>query len=168
MCVLPKDIPQTFSKDYSIRYDVISDISHEELMLRYGIILLLNKKLERVIHMVDLINDTNSQSLGHKLSEISFLIFIHTKEEVLEECILLTEVNRPEHETIIELNNHLAFVSMEKSHRLNKPLDALSSECMFTQVYKYIFIIYSFSFFSFFSFFLFLSNIYYMNSFTIL
>lgn len=135
MSVLPKDIPKSFSSDYSIRYDVISDIEHEELMLRFAIILLLNKKLERVIHMVDLINDTNSQSLGHKLSEISFLIFIHTKQQVLQQCIMLTEVKRPEHETIIELNNHLAFVSMEKSHRLNKPLDTLSSECIFTQVY---------------------------------
>lgn len=134
MSITPDQIPKEFSYDFKIRYEIISTIPREELMLRYSIILLLNRKLEKVIHMVDLINDINTQTLGHKLSEISNVIFIQTKQQVLQQLIKLTEIERPVHETVIELNNHLAFVSMEKSHRLNKPLDALSSECLFTQV----------------------------------
>lgn len=83
-----------------------------------------------------MINSDNDTSLSYKLCSLSHIIFQTTKEKFLEKYVKETIVERPTDESIMKivLDNHKAFMSLEKAQRNSQPLDVLDSECLFIQV----------------------------------
>ena len=77
---------------------------------------------------------SGSWSLGYKLSKLSSIIFLDTKEQVLENCIRKTETKSTR--ASILLDNELAWQSQEQSDRFPEARDATSSNILFAQMFR--------------------------------
>lgn len=126
------------SPDDETRYPLLSSKSKASLQLRFALIYIYNYELNHVINLIDIMNSCNDTTLGYKLCSISYIIFQRVKEKCLDRCIKETEIERPFDESHMKilLDNHKAFMSLEKAQRLKHPLDILNSECLFIQFHN--------------------------------
>ena len=130
------------SEDDRARYYALSSFSDREVRLRLALFQFYNTQLNRVVHLVELINSKKNQStnsLGTYISGLTGYIFPCIKENFLELSISQTTYHGKDAYPIVELDNRRVYTDMERSDQLGgngETHSVMTSQCFFMQLFR--------------------------------
>lgn len=146
--------------DDAIAFPALSEsgVSMPALRLRVALLQLLNRRLKRVLPLIDVVRASSggdeggagkasagksasaganlSFSLGHKLRTLSHCVFIDVKRQVLDGCIEATWTGENGSGFSVNLDNKAAFKHMEAAAQDTSLRCPDKAQCVAAQLYK--------------------------------